>query len=351
MTTQIQDREDLPTLRRPQEQQLWYVLVARYHKEMAVSDELRDRGFAVYIPMRYALTKSRVRQRVLKPAISGLVFVRGTLSELFDYKHSSRLCSYIFFRSRQVGRWWEPLVVSDEAMNNFMKLTALTELPLQYFHPDEIRLEKGDDVRIMDGPFTGIVGKVQQLPRRKGQYLVVEIPGVTTVVARLKPQFVEPMTTRVAPSQHVEADVKRLDEVAKDLLYRHPDGADNQLLRSTLLTELNTLRLSLATSKVIMNSDRVAYALAHLLASMATDESEELRKPYLEQLAATAPKLKSTSQLRQRAAIYLWLLNRDEAAGAFLNATLHAWNPATATAAQKTVLGEWREAKAAWGEK
>ncbi len=343
---ETQDTSELPLIRREHNVKRWYVLVARYRKEVDVRDELQARGIDAYVPMQYALTRSKVRRRVLRPAIHELVFAHASMQQLFDYKHSSHLNPYIFFRSRRVGYYWKPLWVEDAAMQNFISLTSLTELPMQYFRPDELRLEKGDEVRIMDGPFTGIVGKVQRLPRKKGEFLVLELPGITTVAARLKPQFVEPLHPRVAPSQNVMADVKRLDEVATALLYQTSAETTAESTRANLLAELRTLRLALQESKVVMTADRVAYALAHLLASVAMDETADSRERYRKMLTTYAPKLKSTSQLRLRTSIYLSRLYGDEAANRFLDATLHSWDIPSTTPSQRQVIKEWKDSAA-----
>ncbi len=343
---EIQDTAELPRIRRWHHVPRWYVFVARHRKEVEVRDELRSRGFKAYVPMQYALTRAKVKRRVLRPAIHELVFVYASMQQILDYKHSTRLGPYLFFRSRRIGFFWEPLVVSDEAMDNFIKLTSLTEIPMNYYRPEELRLEKGDEVRILDGPFTGIVGRVQRLPHRKGEFLVLELPGITTVAARLKPQFVEPLQLRIAPSQHVEADVKRLDEVASTLLFDQPCDTATEQTRATLLAELRTLRLSLKESKVVMTADRVAYALAHLLASLATGEDTAARETYRKTLSTFSPKLKSTSHLRLRAAIYLSRLYDDAAANRFLAATLHAWDIASTTASQRAAIAEWKKTAA-----
>lgn len=324
--------------------QRWYVLSANYKKEIAVRDELLAQGFQAYVPMKYVLLKVKgTRQRLLRPAIHELVFVRATKKELLDYKHSSRLNPYIFFRSIRYEQGWTPIVVPDADMANFMRLTAMAEVGLQYFKPEELRLAQGDKVRIMDGVFKGIVGTVQKLPHRRGDYLVVEIPGVSTVVARLKPEYVEPMSRRISPSTDVQGDVRRMDEIARQLLFELTDTLENEAARSVLLGEMTTIRRALAGSKTFMPQDKVAFSLAHVMAAKALGEDEGTVAEHVETLRRVTPTLRSVSMLRLRASLYLAVCHHDEASAAFVSTTVGQWKVGEMTESQKRFICEKRK--------
>lgn len=330
----------------PAAEQKWYVLSANYKKEIAVRDELIALGFQAYVPMQYELRKvGRSRERVLRPAIHELVFVKATRQELLDFKHSSRYNPYIFFRSVRHEQGWTPIVVRESDMESFIRLTSMSEIALRYFKPEELRLSQGQPVRIMDGVFKGIVGTVRKLPHRRGDYLTVEIPGISTVAARLKPDYVEPLDAQVARSADVPADVARLTEAACQLLYDLPDDLAHETARALLLGKVRTLRQALDGCKTFLPADKVAFALAQCLALRALGEDPAAAEPWMLQLQSVTPRLRSVSLLRLRASIYLALWTRDEAAARFVADTMGRWTPATYTDAQRKVVAEQRNAE------
>ncbi|MGI6243428.1 MAG: UpxY family transcription antiterminator [Prevotella sp.] len=322
------------------EDRKWHVLSANYKKELDVRDELRMLGYEVYVPMQYALSNHRGhKQRVLKPAVHGLVFVRATQSEIFDYKHSTRNNPYIFLRTVRVGDGYQPIIVRDEDMDNFMRITALPEIALNYYRPEELRLVKGEKVKIMDGVFKDIVGTVQQLPHKRGDYLVVEIPGVSVVAAKLKPDYVQPVGRRQEKSVNVDGDVQKLMDCAYKLLYELGDEAKHEVARSLTMAEMQTLRRALEGCKRFMPADKAAYALAHYLAAKVLGEPlDECAKA----LRTIAPKLRSTSMLRLRINLYLSVDFQDESASQFVAETIGKWDATKYTDSQRAFLTEQR---------
>lgn len=322
--------------------QEWYVLSAIYKKEMAVRDELSARGYETYLPMHYELTHGRRPKRVLRPAIHTLLFVKASRNQLREYRESTHYAPYVYMRCMRRGRQWTPIVVSEKDMQNFMRLTSLEDIGLEYFRPEELRVEKGEPVKIMDGIFAGTVGNVVKLPRRRGEYLVVEIPGVTVAAVKLKPEFVQPMSHKVPRSTDVERDVARLDQLARQLLYGTDEGEAEGAARSIIVHEVNVLRQALTGCKTVMPLDKASCTLAHFLAALALEENGD-------QLAATltqqVPRLRSVSLLRLRASIYLWLCCGQEAAGQFVRETMSQWDDTNYSDAQRHIISERRKAE------
>lgn len=322
------------------EEQKWYVLSANYKKEVVVRDELRMLGYDAYVPMQYVLSHHREHKvRVLRPAIHGLVFVRATQKELFDYKHSSRNNPYIFLRTTRMGKGYQPIVVRDEDMNNFIRLTALSEIKLNYYRPEELRLMKGEKVRILDGVCKNIVGTVQRLPNKCGNYLVVEIPGVSVVAAKLKPNYVQPMGKQQEKSVDIDKDVQKLMDCAYKVLYELADNGKNDLARNIAIAEIQMLCRALEGCKRFLPADKAAYALAHYLASKVLGESSE---PFAGEFRKIVPKLRSVSMLRLRICLYLSVDFGDEAASHFVAETIGKWDATKYTDSQKSFLTEKR---------
>ena len=83
-----------------------------------------------------------------------------------------------------------PLVVPDQEMRNFILLTSIDNEHVLMIDSNRCHYKRGDVVRITDGQFKGVVGKVV---RAAGQQRVaVEIEGLCTIVTAYIPSdFIE----------------------------------------------------------------------------------------------------------------------------------------------------------------
>ena len=321
----------------------WYVLSANYRKEIDVRDELRGLGYEAYVPLQTVLVNNKGNKHpILKPAVHALVFVHASMDELFEYKHTSINNPYVFFRSTRSNGSWKPIVVREADMRNFMRFTTMQEVEMKYFRLEELRIAKGQKVKILDGMFKDIIGTVQKLPHKRGDFLVVEIPGVTIVAARIKPDFVQPIDAEVTPSTDVGGDVKRLDQIAMTLLYDLPDVSSNEAVRIPLIAEMATIRRALEKSKTFMPADKAAYALAHFLSAVVQGESTET---WADTLRTVLPKLRTMSLLRLRASIYMSLCCHDAVATQFVTDTIEQWDPADLTEPRRQLLVEKHRAE------
>ena len=69
------------------EEQTWYSLGCTIQqRELRVRDDVRKYGLGAFVPLRYTVKTVRgQKQRALVPALSGLIFAKGTLEEVKDY--------------------------------------------------------------------------------------------------------------------------------------------------------------------------------------------------------------------------------------------------------------------------
>lgn len=83
-----------------------------------------------------------------------------------------------------------PLVVSDGQMKNFIAVSGTYDEQLVYLDPTEVKMKKGDKVRIIGGLFAGVEG---EFVRVKGdRRVVVVINGVMAVAtAFIHPSLIE----------------------------------------------------------------------------------------------------------------------------------------------------------------
>ena len=132
-------------------EKLWYAMgCTSSRKELKVRDDARRRGLQSFVPLKYEVKRTRGQQvRALVPAITGLVFVCGTLDEVKQYAQDT---SYpVYLRKSTFSDKRDYLCVSLNAMNNFIAVTENNEEHVTYFNPGEITLREGDQIRIRGG--------------------------------------------------------------------------------------------------------------------------------------------------------------------------------------------------------
>ena len=80
-----------------------------------------------------------------------------------------------------------PLIVPDKAMEDFMKVSSSMDEDLIYITEISDKLREGQTVRVKEGAFAGVEGKVVRI--KKSRRILVELPGMLAVA-----------TTYVSPS-------------------------------------------------------------------------------------------------------------------------------------------------------
>lgn len=313
----------------------WYVFAVSYKKEMEVQDELSAHGFQTYIPMRYCL-RDRLgkKTRVLQPAIAGLVFVRGARKDLVNFKDRSRLKDYLFLKCHTMRDGTKKYVqVRDNEMLNFQKINDVEGARLTYFKPEELNIAKGSEVKIMDGPFEGITGIVQRLPGKKGQYLVVSLPGVAIAAVSIKPQYIRPITVTVKKSVDVDKDTQALTKMAIGLIigkYCVKTGS-----RDLIVCEIRQMMESLKTCKTYLPNDKAHFYFAFYAARLALEEDTGTHRLELIKLL---PRLKANNLLLPMAHLLFYLESHNEEELEKANEIIAKWKRERYTAPQKSVI-------------
>ena len=73
------------------------------------------------------------------------------------------------------------VVVPDNDMDNFIKISGSASEGILFFSPDEINLSKGTKVRIHGGQFNGLEGTFIKVKGARDKRVVVDISGVIVV--------------------------------------------------------------------------------------------------------------------------------------------------------------------------
>lgn len=158
----------------------WYALRATYSRELKVRDQLADKGVRTFVPMMW---RKRVvdgkQEKKLVPAVSGLCFVYWTKEEIDAYIRS-------FGEVKPVNYYWDrttnrPLTVSAKAMEDFISVASSMDEDLVYLTEVSEKLREGQTVRVKEGPFKGVEGKIVRI--RKSRRVLVELPGMLAVAS------------------------------------------------------------------------------------------------------------------------------------------------------------------------
>ena len=184
----------------------WFVLRVTYHRAQKANDMLAAGGIKTYMPLRYTTKTVNGRQRrVAIPLLPNLLFTHtdyATLNKIVKRLNSTnagstsglsntRLITFYYdhFHTGDGGKNL-PLTVPDTAMQNFIRLTSLTNEHIRAVRPDQCHYKSGDLVRITDGEFKGICGRVARVAGQ--QRVVVELEGVCLVTTAYVPSgFIE----------------------------------------------------------------------------------------------------------------------------------------------------------------
>ena len=103
-------------------------------KELKIRDDVRRYGLEAFVPLKYDIKKVRQQeQRKLVPAISGLMFAKGTVDEVKDYVSNSHFSVYI--RKSTFSNKEDYLTVPTKAMDDFIAVTVEHETHITYFKP------------------------------------------------------------------------------------------------------------------------------------------------------------------------------------------------------------------------
>ena len=116
---------------------MWYVLGSlKRNQELKIRDELRRASYECYVPLRYAVkTVKGVKKRLMLPAISGLIFIKGSLEDLQEKIKFNK--NTLYLRKSTFSNKEDYLTIPDAVMQNFIAVASKADENITYFTPDE----------------------------------------------------------------------------------------------------------------------------------------------------------------------------------------------------------------------
>ena len=329
--------------------QQWFCLgCTSPQRELKVRDDVRRYGLDAFVPLKYEVKRlRRQEQRTLVPAISGLMFAKGTLDEVKEYISHAHYTVYI--RKSTFSNKEDYLTIPTRAMEDFIAVTVDHEAHISYFRPEEIKLQAGDKIRVKGGIYDGKEGIIMRIKGKRNKHLVVQIPGLLVAAVEMTPELIElsasaesvrgqvPGSTSNAgsaksvrgqvpgspnnpagsarylspdrfgdasediaeekPSKNIDGDKKYLYDTAHRLLFEITNKYKEDQEYYLLMNELKRCRARLITFKGFTPSTEAELALPMYMAAVLLDEEVSEAKERLEKAIA---RLKDSSKLKAK---------------------------------------------------
>ena len=182
----------------PTEKTRWFVLRVSYGRILKAKEFVDARNIDCYVPMHYKQTTKQGKKRIItEPLLPSFFFVHTTIEQIVnllrDKKVNSNeerpLLSFYFDHTsyrQDSPNLNPPLVIPDEAMNNFIRLTSIRNSHVILVNSSNIQYKLGDRVVVTEGDFEGIQGRVARIAGQ--QRVVLELFGGCMVATAFIPK-------------------------------------------------------------------------------------------------------------------------------------------------------------------
>ena len=163
----------------------WFVLRVSYGRIDKAKTFVEAKGIECYVPLRYKEVRKQGKKRIIStPLLPSFIFVYATAEQVEALLHDNKvvanesksLLSYYFDHTIHLQdnpNRNPPLIIRDEAMNNFIRLTSIKNPHIIPVTSNNIQFKLGDMVIVTEGEFKGIRGRVARIAGQ--QRVVVEL--------------------------------------------------------------------------------------------------------------------------------------------------------------------------------
>ena len=182
--------KELQEARRTARKLHWYALRVTYGREKKAYDYLVGKHVEAYYPtIKTVKEVDGKRKTVEESRLPNIFFARGTEEEIKSFVYDNVNLPHLRFYYRHTHEGArlikEPLIVPDYQIEG-LKIICASEAEDVIMMPPEIqKFQAGQTVRIIDGAFKGVIGKVA---RYHGQQRVaIIIDGLLTIASAYVP--------------------------------------------------------------------------------------------------------------------------------------------------------------------
>ena len=169
----------------PSETKRWFVLRVLYGRIIKAKAFVETKGLECYVPMRYKEVKKQGKKRIItEPLLPSFLFVYAAVEQVnsllqdknIKVLENRALLSFYYDHTSHCENEPNknpPLVISNAAMDNFIRLTSIKNSHIIPVTSDRIQLKLGDYVVVTEGEFKDVQGRVARIAGQ--QRVVVEL--------------------------------------------------------------------------------------------------------------------------------------------------------------------------------
>ena len=175
----------------------WYALRTTYGREQLAYEYMSSHGATVYWPtMEQVREVDGKRRKVRVSRIPNVLFAHGTLQEVqtFVYDNANLPFLRFYYAKETIGRetFRRPLVVPERQMESLRIICAVDDGNIALVPQSDTHFVKGQQVRIIQGRFSGVTGRVARYQGQQRVAVIVE--GLFTIATAYIPSaFLEPI--------------------------------------------------------------------------------------------------------------------------------------------------------------
>ena len=163
----------------------WFVLRVTYGRIIKAQTFVEAKGLECYVPLHYKeIWKQGKRRIITEPLLPSFLFVHASAEQVDSLLQDKSikpleniaLLSYYYDHTSHCENSPTknpPLVISDAAMDNFIRLTSIHNPHIIPVTSENIKYKLGDEVVITEGEFKDIRGRVARIAGQ--QRVLVEL--------------------------------------------------------------------------------------------------------------------------------------------------------------------------------
>ena len=176
----------------------WYALRTTYGREKKAYDYLTARGITAFYPTTNVVKLIKGKRKVVtKSRLPNIFFAYGTEEQLKEYVFDNVNLPFLRFYYRHIHEGntikKTPLIVPDNQMDS-LKIICAADADNTFVSLVKVpKFEKGQLVKVTDGAFKGVIGRVARWQGQQRVGVVVD-DLVTVVTAYIPSAFLENMT-------------------------------------------------------------------------------------------------------------------------------------------------------------
>lgn len=187
--TKLPQKEELPH---------WYALRCTYGREKTAYDYMVAKGVTAFYPTTSVVKLIKGKRKVITESrLPNIFFAYGTEEEIKTYVYDNVNLPFLrfYYRHVHIGRRIEkiPMIVPDYQMDS-LKIICAADADNTIVSLGEVpKFEKGQLVKVTDGAFKGVIGRVARWQGQQRVGVVVE-DLVTVVTAYVPSAFLKTLT-------------------------------------------------------------------------------------------------------------------------------------------------------------